>query len=159
LVQRVQAQGERVIVDTSGAALRAAFASRPWAVKVNAHELSELLGCTIKGVEEAAVALKELRRCVQLAVVTLGAQGALAASDEGCWWACPPAIDLVSSVGSGDSLLAGLCCGLLRGQALAEALRLGVACGSANALTIGGGLIELATVERLAAETRVVSLS
>ncbi|NJM09153.1 1-phosphofructokinase family hexose kinase [Candidatus Gracilibacteria bacterium] len=157
LVQLVQSQGFLAIVDTSGAALHAAFAARPWAIKVNARELGELLGRDITTVETAAAALEELRASgVAIAAVTLGAQGALALDDTGCWWASPPPIELVSSIGSGDSLLAGLCSGLLRGQSLPEALRLGVACGSADALTIGGGLIEMATVERLAAATQVV---
>jgi fructose-1-phosphate kinase PfkB-like protein len=92
---------------------------------------------------------------VARAAVSLGALGAVAADDSGAWWACPPPINLVSSVGCGDSLLAGMAAGLLRGLPLPEALRLGVACGSADALTIGGGRLAMADVERLAGLTRL----
>ncbi|MBX0327955.1 hexose kinase [Oscillochloris sp. ZM17-4] len=160
LVGRLGAAGRRVIVDTSGAPLEAALAARPYGVKVNGAELGAALGrAELADVAGAASALAELRAGgLGLAAVSLGALGVVAVDDTGAWWACPPPIDLVSTVGSGDSLLAGLSTGLLRGLPLPEALRLGVACGSADALTIGGGRIELAEVERLAAGARVLSV-
>jgi 1-phosphofructokinase family hexose kinase len=156
LVAALRAAGRRTIIDTSGAALSAALAARPHGVKVNAAELGAALGREIADVGAAAAALAELRAGgLELAAVSLGARGALAADGAGTWWACPPPIELLSTIGSGDSLLAGLASGLLRGLALPEALRLGVACGSADALSIGGGRIELSEVERLAAGTRL----
>jgi 1-phosphofructokinase family hexose kinase len=157
LLGRLGAAGRRVIVDTSGAPLEAALAARPYGVKVNGAELGAALGrAEVGDVAAAAAALAELRAGgMALAAVSLGARGAVAADATGTWWACPPPIQLVSTVGSGDSLLAGISAGLLRGLPLPEALRLGVACGSADALTIGGGRIDGAEVQRLAALTRV----
>ncbi len=160
LLGQLGATGRRVIVDTSGAALTASLAARPHGVKVNGAELGAALGRgEVSEVAEAAAALAELRvRGIDLAAVSLGARGIVAADATGAWWACPPPVDLVSSVGCGDSLLAGVAAGLLRGLALPAALRLGVACGSADALTIGGGRIDLSVVNRLAAGTRVEML-
>jgi 1-phosphofructokinase family hexose kinase len=157
LLGRLGAAGRRVIVDTSGAPLTAALAARPYGVKVNGLELGVALGRgEVADVADAVAALAELRAAgIALAVVSLGAQGAVAADATGTWWACPPLIDLVSSVGSGDSLLAGMTTGLLRGLPLPESLQLGVACGSADALTVGGGRIDLAVVDRLTTQTRV----
>jgi 1-phosphofructokinase family hexose kinase len=159
LLGALAAAGRRAIVDTSGAPLLAALAARPYGVKVNAAELGAALGRAVAEVAGAAGALAELRAAgLGLAAVSLGERGALAADESGIWWACPPPIVSVSSIGCGDSLLAGLASGLLRGAALPEALRLGVACGSADALTVGGGLIDMAQVERIAAATRVERL-
>lgn len=159
LIRLLDEAGCRTVVDCSGAALASAVAARPYAIKVNASELGATLGCTIGDIDSAVQALKELRRGgIALAVVSLGAQGAVAAAEQGIYWACPPALKIVSTIGSGDSLLAGLATGLLRGVHVAEALRLGVACGSADALTIGGGLLHLADVERIAQAIRVVQL-
>lgn len=157
LLANLGAAGRRAIVDTSGAPLGAALAARPYGVKVNGAELGAALGRgELVDVAGAVAALAGLRAGgLGLAAVSLGALGAVAADDTGAWWACPPPIRLVSTVGSGDSLLAGLAAGLLRGLPLPEALRLGVACGSADALTIGGGRIDPAEVERLAAGARV----
>ncbi len=149
----------RIIVDTSGAALEVALRAQPYGIKVNAAELGTLLGRRITTPAEAAQAVGELRaRGIELAVVTLGAQGAIAAVAQGVWWATPPATQAVSSVGSGDSLLAGLVTGLLRSDDLPEALRLGVACGAADAETIGGGKITSERVAQLVAGTTITQV-
>lgn len=154
LITALQAAGCRVIVDTSGPALVAALTVTPYALKVNRSELSAALNMPLQNQAQVIAALMELRaRGIALGVVTLGAEGALAICTEGVYYACPPALAIVSSVGSGDSLLAGLATGLLRGYALPEALRLGVACGTADALTIGGGLVHVADVDRILAQT------
>lgn len=82
----------------------------------------------------------------------------MAADTSGCWHAAPPPLQIVSSVGSGDSLLAGLCAGIIRRVALPQALALGVACGSADALTIGGGRVDPAMVGRILAKVEVTPL-
>ncbi len=159
LVVELGARGRRLLIDTSGPALAAALAMRPYGVKVNAAELGIYLKRTISTPEEALAALAELHaRGIALAVVSLGARGAVAVADEGAWYAAPPLVRAVSSIGSGDSLLAGLATALLRGQPLPEALRLGVACGTADALTIGGGRFTLAELDPLLAVTSVQSL-
>lgn len=68
-------------------------------------------------------------------IVTLGEKGAIAASAHGLWTVQTPPVPLVSSVGSGDSFLAGLMAALLQGQPLPQALTLAAACGAANAAT------------------------
>ena len=159
LVAALGARGRPVVVDTSGPALVAALSARPWGLKVNAHEAGELLGRPLASPAEARDAVGELlARGVKLAAVSLGALGCVAADASGCWWARPPAVQARSSVGSGDSLHAGLLTGVLRGQPLPEALRLGVACGAADAITPGPGLIEPAEVARLAAAVTVEAL-
>jgi 1-phosphofructokinase family hexose kinase len=161
LARTLTTAGQRVIIDSSGAPLAAVLqeataANAPYSVKVNRHELGSALGMPVGSIPEAARALVALReRGIHLPAVSLGAQGAIIASEQGVCWAHPPAIQLVSSIGSGDSLLAGLATGLLRGDTPAEALRLGVACGTADALTIGGGLIYPADIERLQAATTI----
>lgn len=156
LAAALAARGARVLVDTSGPALEAALAARPWGVKVNGAELGAALGRAVEDVPGAAAALHELRaRGVTLAAVSLGARGCVAADDSGVWWACPPQLRIVSSVGSGDSLLAGLAAGALKGLPLPGALQLGVACGTADALTIGGGRIDPAELARLVPAVQV----
>ncbi len=153
LLHQLHATGRRVIVDTSGDALQRAIAARPYGIKVNASELGAVLGQPIDTVDAAQAAVVQLRSMgIELAVVTLGAQGAVAADSNGVSWVAPPPITLVSTIGSGDSLTAGLATGLLRGLSLGAALRLGVACGSADALTVGGGLIDMLEVERMVTE-------
>ncbi len=160
LVQMLTDAGCRVVIDTSGGALEAALHARPFGLKVNRAELSAAVGMAIESREAALHVLRELRsHGIVLGVVSLGAEGALALGDAGAYLAHPPQVAIVSTVGSGDSLLAGLVTGLLRGEALDAALGLGVACGTADALTIGGGLLHLPDVERIRAATTVEKIA
>ena len=150
----------RVIVDSSGAALAAALAVRPYGIKVNGEELGLVLGFPITTVAEAMRALVTLaQRGIALGVVTMGAEGAVAHDATGTYYARPPQLPgIVSAIGSGDSLLAGLAAGIIAGDPLSAALRLGVACGTADALTIGGGLSEIPTLERIQPAIEIVKL-
>jgi fructose-1-phosphate kinase PfkB-like protein len=146
-------------MDTSRAALAAVLAKPEglW-VKVNQLELATGLGLEpgdrpIAQLVEAGQIL--LDRGAASVVVTLGSAGALAVSHEGAWQATPPPIELVSSVGSGDSMLAGLAVAQLEGQSIDAALAFGVACGSANALNNLPGRIERSEAEALLARTRI----
>ncbi|MFO7166659.1 MAG: hexose kinase [Chloroflexota bacterium] len=148
-----------VYLDTSGATLAAALDRALAMLKVNAHELGEALGRSIETPQEAAEAARAVhKRGPRTVVVTLGRHGAVAVAGEEAWWALPPAIAPVSPVGSGDTLLAGVAAATLRGASLPDALRLGVACGAANALVLGAGVMHSEDVERLHAATQLTRL-
>lgn len=160
LIQSLHHSGNKVIVDTSRQALHEALEAAPYGIKVNSDELSVALSMPITNNAEAATALQAVRnRGITLAIVSLGSEGAMAANDEGIYVVQPPSMKIVSSVGSGDSMMAGLLHGLLQDYPLDQALQLGVACGSADALTIGGGIIDMADVNKILSETRVQHVS
>jgi fructose-1-phosphate kinase PfkB-like protein len=71
------------------------------------------------------------------------------------WRLIPPAIKPVSPIGSGDSFAGGFAVALARGTEPIEAARLGVACGTANALTLQAGFLNRDEVERLQQLVRV----
>ena len=136
--------GKQVWVDTSGAALDTVLAFPEICIKVNGHEISKSLGFEVKDVRSAKRALRILgERGVAAGVITLGAAGALLATNEGRWHAQGPRVDVVSAIGSGDSFLGGLVSALDGGQDWSEALRAAVAAGTANALSVGGGQFSL----------------
>lgn len=149
-----------VCIDTSGATLTAALDLPVDLLKINMHELSAALGQPITTPDQArAAAVAVLQRGPQRVVVTLGAQGAIAVDARGAWRARTPPIEPISPVGSGDAALAGTIAVLHHGGSLAEALRMGVACGSANTLTVGAGRLSRDDVTRLHAATKVESIS
>jgi fructose-1-phosphate kinase PfkB-like protein len=148
-----------VYLDTSGAALAEALDLPLALLKVNAEELGEALGATIATPAEARVAAAHARaRGPAAVIVTLGKAGALAVGEGGAWLARPPEVAAVSAVGSGDALLAGVAAALARQHDLAEALRLGVACGAANTLLIGAGIVRADEVIRLRDATTLVEI-
>ncbi|GIK41641.1 MAG: 1-phosphofructokinase [Chloroflexota bacterium] len=148
-----------VYLDTSVAALAAALTQPSGlCLKVNRAELAVGLGrsadsFSISQVIEAGQAL--LAQGAALVVVTLGAEGALGIAPEGCWQASSPWVKVVSTVGSGDSFLAGLAIARMEGGSLASALALGVACGAANATTHLPGRFEHSLVETLLSQVNV----
>ncbi|MDX1523660.1 MAG: PfkB family carbohydrate kinase, partial [Anaerolineae bacterium] len=117
------------------------------------------MGATVADDDVAAtlqMARTIIERGAALVVITLGAEGALVVTSEAGWVARPPAVGVISAVGSGDAFLAGLAVSLMRkGQPLTEALRLGVACGTANATTAQPGVFERDLVERLVSRVEV----
>lgn len=97
-------------------------------------------------------------RGVEVAVVSMGAAGAVAVTRDGAWMARPPRVEVVDPIGAGDSMVAGLTCGILRGMALEEVLALGVAAGAADVASFGAGLVTRDAVESLRSRVAVKPL-
>jgi 1-phosphofructokinase family hexose kinase len=157
LLGALVAQGKQVWVDASGAVLETAVSVAGVNIKVNHEEAATLLNAAIltpRATKDAADALVH-RRGARMAIITRGADGATLVTQRGCWHAKPPPIAVVSAVGSGDSSLAGVVTALDQGRSAQEALRWGVAAGSANALSLGGGHFEAAQFHAILADTIV----
>ena len=145
-----------VALDTSGTALTAGVAARPWLIKPNRQEAEALLRMTIAGPAHALKAARRLQHLgPELVLLSLGKDGAILATPQGVWEARPPTVAVDSAVGAGDSLLAGMVLGWARGASLCEAFRLGVACGTASAMTPGTELCRRRDVMRLRPRVRV----
>lgn len=150
LVVRLAARGVRALVDASGAALAAVLAAEPELVKPNVEEAEELLGRPLRSDEEVLAAARALRgRGARRVVISQGAEGAIGVDGSGAWKAVAPAVTARSTVGSGDSMMAGLAVALSEAQGLVEGLRLGTAAGAATAMVPGTQLCDPAQVRRL----------
>lgn len=146
LAQRL---GKPLVLDTSGPALRHA-GTGIYLLKPSLSELQDLAGRPLRSErdeEQAARELIEQGRC-EIAVVSLGARGAMLASKDGI--ARLPALSVAvnSAVGAGDSMLAGILVGLMRGWPCKEAARFGIAAGTAALLSAGTQLCRLDDTER-----------
>ena len=148
--------GVKAILDASGEPLKLGITASPFLAKPNVHELAALeVGGD--GWGGSAQALRD-KYSLPLAMITGGPRGAVVAADEGIWEAAPPAIDLVSAVGSGDSLTAAFLWALAQEWMLPDALKLGVAAGAANATTYGSGFCSREQIFALAEKTTVNQL-
>jgi 6-phosphofructokinase 2 len=143
--------GSKVIVDTSGQALRSAIETGVYLIKPNMREFGELLSKDITDeaeVKKAAMQLVEKGRS-RVIVISLGAGGALLVSEEGCEHVRAPTVPIVSKIGAGDSMVAGIVLSLARGNSLQDAVRFGVAAGAAAVMTAGTELCGREDTERL----------
>jgi 1-phosphofructokinase family hexose kinase len=160
MVETGRALGRRVAVDSHGAGLRLGLTARPWLVKPNREELGALLGLPLDSHEAAWPAVREVVAMGVPVVLLSAGGGPLLASWEGAEWEVTPArVPEVNALGSGDSLVAGVVSSVRQGRPPEEALRWGVACGSANAAVWDPGRLCRAGVERLAAQVIVRSVS
>ena len=150
LIRWAHRAGVPVLLDSSREPLRLGLAAGPSLIKPNRFELCTLLGQDLTSFDQIVAAARGLScRHATAVVVSLGAEGAVAVSAEATWHAQPPPVLAQSAVGSGDAMLAGLAIGLTHGQTLEQALRLAVAAGAANTLTIGAGRLKREDVDAI----------
>lgn len=145
--------GVKAVLDASGEALSWGMTASPFLAKPNVHEL-KALEVAGDGWGGSAQALRQ-KYDLPLAMVTGGSRGAVIASQTGVWEAVPPPINLVSAVGSGNSLTAAFLWAWTQGWELSDALKLGVAAGAANAETYGSGFCSRDRIFALAEQTTV----
>jgi 1-phosphofructokinase family hexose kinase len=130
--------GARVIVDTSGEPLKEAVLATPFMIKPNEKEFMALVGKNLTSTHEfVQEGKKVVQRGVEFVVISLGHRGAIGIVRDEAFLAIPPEVKAINSVGAGDSLVAGVVAGLKEGLTYEEALRLGVACGTASTLRRG----------------------
>jgi 6-phosphofructokinase 2 len=146
--------GARAIVDASGESLEAALDEGVFLIKPSGRELGELVGSALTTIEERIAAAEELVKAgrVETVALTVGAEGAVLVNRDGTTRLRPPPITVSSTVGAGDSFLAGLVLRLAEGRDLQAAFRAGIAAGAAASITEGTELCHRADVERLEAE-------
>jgi 1-phosphofructokinase len=142
IVRRVHDVGHRVALDTSGTALASAVEAGPDLIKPNAEELTELTGVSLRTWGDVAEQAEKIRaNGVGVVLVSLGEDGALLVDSTGVSRAYSPSVEVRSTVGAGDSTLAGF---LAAGANGPDALRAAVAFGTA-AVTLPGSAMPAPT--------------
>ncbi len=147
-----QNRASRIVLDTQGAALATALQAGVYLVKPSLRELRELTGAALNDAAQWRAAARALVRSGQAEMVALsaGEHGAVLATQDGVWQACALPIAASSgTTGAGDCFLAALLWALDRGDTPGDALRWGVAAGSAALLAPGTALAEACEIQRL----------
>ena len=144
-------RGAKVIIDASGEAMEKALEEGVYLIKPNVREFRELFGKDVKEEAQIKAAAQQLVKTGQceLLVISLGSAGALMVSEEVTERILPPTVPIVSKVGAGDSMVAGIVLSLARGKPLREAVLFGVAAGTAAVMTPGTELCRREDAERL----------
>ncbi len=143
--------GAKVIVDTSGEALKQALQEGVYLIKPNYREFMDLVGRELKEesqMEAEAVKMVKSGRC-EILVISLGAAGALLVSKDITEHIRPPTVPILSKVGAGDSMVAGTVLSLARGRTPRDAVLFGIAAGTAAVMTPGTELCRKEDTERL----------
>ena len=140
LITKVKVAGKKVILDTSGKLLENGIQAKPDMIKPNDDEIEMLLGVSADSYEKIVEGAKKLHAMgIPMVVVSLGGDGALLVTEEGVFHGRPPKIQVVNTVGCGDSMTAAFAVALARKLPVKEMLRYAVAVSAANALTMKTG--------------------
>ena len=153
--------GAKLALDADGEVMRRGLEAKPHLIKPNAKEAGRLLNRKVESIDDAIFAAEQLLQYLEddgICIVSLGADGAVMASSSGTFIGKKIEVEAVSSIGSGDSLVAGFLHALEQGSNPQDALRTGLAAGAATAMTSGveiarkpivDDLLKRATVERV----------
>ncbi|OYQ32089.1 phosphofructokinase [Flavobacterium cyanobacteriorum] len=151
LINSLKQQHSKVILDTSGDALKESLDAGVYLIKPNLGELSRLSGRGELDNDSADEAAKELIEAgkAEVVVVSMGPQGAYVVTAAQSIHVPAPSVKKRSSVGAGDSMVAGMVSIMAQGGSLADMARMGVACGTAATMNPGTTLFKKEDAERL----------
>lgn len=154
VVEIAAAKGARIVLDTSGAALKATLGKGVYLIKPNRRELEELVGRPLPATTNQIAAARALiaDNAAELIAITLGHEGALIVSHSEAWHTLAPPVTANSAVGAGDSFVGAVTLALAQGRSLDGVLAYGVAAGTAAVLSPGAELSLAADVEQLNAD-------
>lgn len=150
LITTARERGATVLFDSSGAAFTAGLAAQPTLIKPNREELAEWIGHELsddQALTDAALTL--LRQGIRHVVVSDGSAGVYWFSEHGCLHAQPPRVNVVSTVGAGDTLVAGFAYGLATMTDPQSLLRLATALSAQAVTQVGVGCSEKQQLNRL----------
>ncbi len=155
-IEKLQHMGKRVLFDSSRTALKAGLTAQPWLIKPNDEELAELVGRELTTLQDCQQAAQQLEnQGIANIVVSMGAQGVMWLNSEAKqthqpWLTSqPPKMQVVSTVGAGDTLVAGLCWGHMQAWPRNEILSFATALSALAVSQVGVGVSDIDQVTQL----------
>jgi len=138
LVERINQAGGKAIIDTHGEALKLAIAAKPLLIKPNRYELETIVDHKLPTITAVATEARKIQQQgVTHVCVSLGEQGAVLVSPDNSYYAHALTVPVNTTVGAGDSMVAGLVAGFSLNQTAEQALRYGIACGTGTVMHPG----------------------
>ena len=159
LIHAVEGLGCRCVLDADGERLKYGLEAKPFMIKPNRFELENMTGTHLDSVVQIRDAARRfIKRGVSVVAVSLGKEGALILYEDEALYAPTLNVEVKSTVGAGDSMVAALVAGFMAENDLEETFRMGMACATARCMTEGyrivdktvfRALIDMVRVERI----------
>lgn len=148
IIADLRRRGRKVLLDTSGAPFPLALEAQPTAIKPNIHEFEAYLGRSLPNEKEVVAAAREMiGRGIELVVVSMGKEGACFVTASESVVARPPDIEVKSTVGAGDAMVAGVLSAQLQKLPLRECARLATAFSIDSLTRLASGLSSRSAIE------------
>jgi 6-phosphofructokinase 2 len=159
LIDKAKKSGIKTVLDSDDKWLKEGIKAEPNVIKPNVHEAEELLETHLKDQAAIVEAVKTLvNRGIDVAAISRGKNGLIVANGEKILKITPPQVEVRSTIGAGDSTIAGLVLKLSQGHGIEEASRWAAAAGTAAVLTPGTELCRREEVERILPKVKIESL-
>ena len=160
-LESLHQQGLKVVLDSSNAALTAGLTAHPWLVKPNRRELEVWAGRSLHTVEEVIEAAEQLRsNGIENVIISMGEKGSVWLNSEGVLQAQPPHCEnVVSTVGAGDSMVAGLIYGFSQGWSKEKTLSFASATSALAVSQSNVGISDKQELEQILAQVKLTNLS
>ncbi|EIG26225.1 1-phosphofructokinase [Haemophilus paraphrohaemolyticus] len=160
-LESLHQQGLKVVLDSSNAALTAGLTAHPWLVKPNRRELEVWAGRSLHTVEEVIEAAEQLRsHGIENVIISMGEKGSVWLNSEGVLQAQPPRCEnVVSTVGAGDSMVAGLIYGFSQGWSKEKTLSFASATSALAVSQSNVGISDKQVLEQILAQVKLTNLS
>ena len=143
LIEAVAGLGCRCVLDADGERLKKGLAAGPFMIKPNRYELESMTGKRLDSIPEIRDAARHyIDQGVEVVAVSLGADGAIILRGDEALYAPKLNIEVKSTVGAGDSMVAGLIAGFMAEEDLEETFRMGMACATARCMTEGYHIVD-----------------
>lgn len=138
LLNKARNKGAKIVIDSRSVSFEQLIDFKPWLIKPNKDEAQLYTGLKINSVNDAVVIAKNLNdKGVENVIISLGRDGAVLANESGEYIATTPDLSILSTIGAGDSMLAGFIDGTAKGLNIENVLKRAVAFGTAACLQEG----------------------
>ncbi len=159
LIEAVEGLNCRCVLDAEGERLALGIQARPYLIKPNLYELETVVGRKLESLEDIQqAALGFIDQGIQVVAVSMGDRGALITDGEQTLYAPRVPVEVKSTVGAGDSMVAGLIAGLMAELPLQEVFRKGMACAAASVMLEGTLLPNKATYRQLLTKVAIQTM-
>ncbi|WP_283591356.1 1-phosphofructokinase [Clostridium butanoliproducens] len=150
LIEIANKEGKKVLLDTSGEALKKGMEGKPYLIKPNKEELEAIVGNSISTEDDVIKGVSAIiKNGINIIAVSLGKEGCLVFNDNYMYRVTIPKATAVNPVGSGDAMIAGFAVSLKRNYEFENMIKLAAACGTANALEKETGKVDINNINSL----------
>lgn len=158
-IKTLRQRSKKVLFDSSNSALATGISAQPWLVKPNDEELADLVGQELSTFEQCQRAAQALSsKGIDNVVVSMGAEGVMWLNQDQLLRSAPPRMNVVSTVGAGDTLVAGLCWGHMQAMPNNEILRFATALSALAVSQVGVGLTNQEELDAIKLKTQITQV-
>lgn len=159
LIKTANKYNKKFILDTSGECLKEGIKAKPFLIKPNKEELENIISCKINNIEGfIKEAIKIQLSGVENVLISMGGDGSILVCSHGVLRTVIPKVNILNPVGSGDSMVAGFAVALERGYSIEKTLMFASACGTANAMEMRTGEVNIDNINSLIKQIQVIKL-